>query len=190
MGLIPRAIFRPKIPFNYSLGLSSMPTTLLPSIYQPVDVVFVSVYSVEESARRVSALCMPDTANSLASRWLVGTATGSFVQLTWRVRGSKPSGMQFKGTLDQVSNSVVLSGTFSLTWLEQAFISIWFGLLSVVFGACLYDGVFHEGKNVLGGAVVTGCLLTLGVWASRVKGAESKDDIAWVSAALREALSS
>src|SRR5205814_4762233 len=176
-------------PSCQTLGPSNMSMTFLPSIYQSVDVAFVSAHSVEESSRRVSALCMPYTADSLASRWLVGTATGSTVRLTWRVRGSKPSGMQFKGTFDQVGNKIVLSGTFSLAWLEQAFLSIWFCVLLLALGTLLYNGVLHGDRNILGGAVVAGCLLAFGGWVARVRGAESQGDIAWVSAVLREALS-
>jgi len=155
----------------------------------PSNIVMPSIYSAEESARRISALCMPYTSDSLSFRWLVGNATRKGVRLTWRVRGSKPSATRFIGTFNCVDGKVVLSGKFSESPFEQLFVLVWFGTLSCILALCLYAALVHGNRDALGGAAFAMCLIAVVVWMSKKTGPGYSSDMAWVTSVLREALS-
>jgi len=163
---------------------------LLPSILRPSEKITISsIYPVEESAGRISALCMPYTSNSLAFRWLVGTATTTKVQLTWRVRGSKPSGTRFNGTFGSVGSNVVLTGKFSGSPLDLFGVLIWFGAFICLFVWGLYEGLMHANRNALAFAAFAACFLVAALWMARVNKTDEESDVAWVMSLLREALS-
>lgn len=133
----------------------------------PTNLVIPSIYSAEEAARRISALCMHYTSDSLSFRWLVGSATERGVRLTWRVRGSKPCATRFVGAFDYVDGKVVLKGKFSESPFEQLFVLVCVGALVCVLALCLYAGLVHGNRDALGGVVFATCLLAAAVWMSK-----------------------
>lgn len=157
-------------------------------LYGSTPVEFASSYGMSESIDSLEAVAVrpafwPPTEESAVG--VVSEAKVRLQRVIPRVRNSfKPL---FAGRFEVKNGRVVLVGRFTTHWLQKTFMTLWFGVCLlwtlVTAFAVLVKGFEHWWFPLGGLAMICGGLgvVSAGQWFSR-------NDIAWLSRMIQEAL--
>jgi len=158
-------------------------------LYGSTPAEFRSVYGLAESVERLSAA----TKRSVFSALGETTAVGKVSQTVVRLQRIIPMvGNSFKpfffGHFEVRDGVTVLVGKFTMLPLAKAFMSVWFGVLSIFAVVVLLGGFKPQGPNatfflvqpflMIGGGIA---LVAAGKWFTR-------NDAAWLSGIIAAAL--
>ena len=145
--------------------------------------------SVDDSVVALAACCMPLASRSLVSQWLIGSVTRGSVRLERRIRGQQNSFRPvFSGDFRTHGDKVVLVGEFGMAAGTQGFLMFWCGAAGAAALACLYAALVQDQPRAWMGVVLGAGLLGACVAIVRIGKSAAADDIAWMTALMREAL--
>jgi hypothetical protein len=158
-------------------------------LYGSAPAEFGSAYSIDESVRRLSAATKSSSFKALANEAAVGVVTESKVSLQRSIplvhNSFKPF---FVGSFQRRGGEVMLSGVFRMHRAVQVFMTIWFGFCLFWTAASTIIATLADSRNPpllplfgLGMIAFGVALVSFGKWLSR-------NDIAWLSAAISNAL--
>jgi hypothetical protein len=158
-------------------------------LYGSTPAEFVSAYGLSESVERLAAA----TKRSMLSSWGETSAVGKVSESEVRLQRIIPMIRNsfkpfFIGRFEVRDGVTVLTGRFTMTPVVKIFMTVWFGMLFLIGGAMLLNGIKAQGSVasfavfqpllMLGGGVL---LVAFGKWLSR-------KDVEWLSSVIGRAL--
>jgi len=159
-------------------------------IYGAKPASFESHYSIRESVSRLQQVVKPTVLQSLAVESAVGMVSEERVSLQRVIplvgNSYKPT---FIGSFKTVRDRVVLTGEFTLSRAMRLFLSVWFALLAifvVAATAVVLPTLATDFWFPLFGVVLFGLGVAL-AWAGK---SFARNDIAWLSRVISDALGS
>jgi hypothetical protein len=159
---------------------------LFNQIYGSVPARFESRYSVPESISRLEKVVRPWSFRDFGSERAVGTITAERTSVR-RVYGQNSFRPIFVGAFQPVGSTSVLIGRFTLARWVKFFLPAWLGVLAV-FTVFITDAAITGSATTRWAPLFGVAMLGMGLGIARFGVWSTRNDIAWVSRVISEAL--
>jgi hypothetical protein len=157
--------------------------TLYSFLFRSIPAEFRSDYPLEESVERIRAVVKP---LHLIKEAAAGNVRQGRVWIWWSTLFGSPFKPTFIGSFHEKSGQVVLAGAFTLDFGSKAILTFGFGLIGLI---AVLDVIVGAGRGYVPKPELQFLAFALGFGLDCLGQWMSRNDVTWLSAVIRRALS-